>query len=102
MSEAGRSIIKGAREALDYAKGRRGARRPTRVEVPAAVDVKAIRAGLGLTQAEFAARFGFSLATLRDWEQARRRPDSATRVLLRVIEREPEAVERALRTREGA
>ncbi|MDU7524874.1 MAG: hypothetical protein E7K72_26495 [Roseomonas mucosa] len=35
-------------------------------------------------------------ASIRDWEQRRRRPEQAARVLLRVIDREPEAVERAL------
>ncbi len=57
---------------------------------------KEIRRRLQLTQEQFAARFGLPLGTLRDWEQGAREPDSAARTLLRVIEREPEAVERAL------
>ena len=44
----------------------------------------------------FAARFGVALPTLRKWEQGKRRPDGPARVLLRVIEREPDAVRRAL------
>jgi putative transcriptional regulator len=60
------------------------------------VDVVAIRTRLGLSQGEFAARFGFKLDALQNWEQDRRRPDGAARALLRVIEREPEAVLRAL------
>ena len=63
------------------------------------IDVKAIRAKFGLTRAKFALRFGLDARTLQEWEQRRRRPDRATRVLLRVIETEPEAVERALSTR---
>ena len=59
-------------------------------------DVGAIRQRLGLTQASFAARFGISLGALRDWEQNRRQPEAPARVLLTVIDREPEAVERAL------
>lgn len=63
---------------------------------PASVDVRAIRKRLGLTQSAFAQRFGFAVASVRDWEQGRHQPDLAARTLLRVIEREPDAVERAL------
>lgn len=63
---------------------------------PASVDVRAIRKRLSLSQAGFARRFGFSLATIRDWEQGRYQPDQAARSYLLVIEREPEVVERAL------
>ena len=64
--------------------------------VPASIDVRAIRQKLGLSQGAFAQRFGFGVATVRDWEQGRSRPDQAARSYLLVIEREPEAVERAL------
>ncbi|KMO10648.1 hypothetical protein QR79_30840, partial [Methylobacterium indicum] len=56
----------------------------------------AIRKATGLTQAEFAQRFGFPLGTLRDLEQGRARPDSSTRAYLTVISRDPGAVQRAL------
>lgn len=72
---------------------------PARVHHPAAipdVDVRAARQRLGMTQPAFAARFGVALPTLRKWEQGKRRPDGPARVLLRVIEREPDAVRRAL------
>ncbi|HET8729071.1 MAG TPA: helix-turn-helix domain-containing protein, partial [Alphaproteobacteria bacterium] len=55
-----------------------------------------VRRRLGLSQQEFAARYGFAVSALRDWEQGRRRPEQAARVLLKVIEHEPQAVERAL------
>ena len=42
------------------------------VHVPEVVDVKAIRQRLGLSQEAFALRFGFSPASVRDWEQHRR------------------------------
>ena len=67
-----------------------------RVHVPSRVDVKAIRARLGISQTAFAQRFGFSAAAVRDWEQNRRQPEASARILLTVIDREPEAVERAL------
>lgn len=66
------------------------------VRAPETVDVRAIREALGLTQEQFAARFGFSVWSVRNWEQGVRRPEGPARVLLRVIEREPEAVTRAL------
>ena len=65
---------------------------------PAAVDVRAIRKRLGLSQSEFAGRFGLGVATVRDWEQGRQLPDQAARSYLLVIEREPEVVGRALQT----
>ncbi len=67
-----------------------------RVHLPSEIDVKALRRRKRMTQTEFAARYQLSVARLRDWEQGRSRPDSAARAYLRVIEREPEAVERAL------
>jgi putative transcriptional regulator len=93
VSKSGESILKGARQALDYA---RGAREGFVAHVPEEVDVVAIRRRLGLSQAEFASRFGFKLDALQNWEQGRRRPEGAARAFLRVIEREPEAVQRAL------
>ena len=51
---------------------------------------------LGLSQTEFAACFGISPGTLHDSEPGRRVPEGPARVLLRVIERDPEAVRRAL------
>jgi putative transcriptional regulator len=66
------------------------------VPPPAAEDVRAIRRRLGLTQAQFAARYGFSLETIRNYEQGHRRPAGPARVLLKVIASEPDAVTRAL------
>jgi len=94
MSKAGESVLRGAREALAYARGE------TEVgfiaHVPRRIDVRAVRRRIGLSQARFAARFGFSLDALRNWEQGRRQPDVAARAFLTVIDREPDAVLRAL------
>jgi putative transcriptional regulator len=57
---------------------------------------KEIRRRMHLTQEQFAIKFHLRLGTLRDWEQGVKEPDSAAKVLLRVIEREPAAVLRAL------
>lgn len=64
--------------------------------VSPALDVKVIRERLGLSQEAFADRFRLSLRTVQEWEQGRRTPEGPARVLLRVIERDPNAVERAL------
>ena len=93
---AGSRIIASLREAVDWAEGKKVPVRVTTVEVPMP-DVRATRKRLGLSQAEFAARFGFQPATLRNWEQGRTRPDGPARVLLAVIARHPEAVQDALR-----
>lgn len=61
--------------------------------------VRALRKKLNLTQEEFAARFHLPLGTVRDWEQGAHRPDKAAQVLLAVIEKDPDAVTRALEGR---
>jgi putative transcriptional regulator len=58
--------------------------------------VRRLRLKLNLSQPVFAERFQIPVASLRDWEHGRRMPDAATRAYLIVIEREPEAVQRAL------
>jgi putative transcriptional regulator len=57
---------------------------------------RTIRRHLRLTQEQFSQQFQLPLGTIRDWEQGKKEPDSAAKVLLRVIEEEPEAVLRAL------
>jgi len=75
----------------------RGEAEPVRLHpAPAVLDVRATRKRLGLTQAEFARRFGFGLATVQDWEQGRYQPDQAARSYSLVIGREPDVVARAL------
>ena len=63
---------------------------------PRDLDAKSVREQTGLSQEQFAATFGLDVATVRNWEQGRSSPDTAARVLLAVIENEPEAVKRAL------
>ena len=89
-------IRRGLLDAIAYAEGT-AETAAYRVHVPQQIDVKAIRAGLAMTQQEFAARFGFSVNTLRHWEQGSRQPEGPTRAYLRVIERAPQTVQAALR-----
>jgi putative transcriptional regulator len=56
-----------------------------------------IRRRLHLTQEQFSIQFHLPLGTVRDWEQGKKQPDSAARTLLRVIEKDPEAVIQALK-----
>ena len=70
------------------------------VEPPTAEDVRSLRLRLGLTQEAFAARYGFSVHAVRQYETARRVPSGPIRTLLRVIAQEPDAVTRALVRRE--
>ena len=93
MSTVFASIKQGLMEAIEHAEGRSP---ETRVHRPRPVDVKALRTSVGMTQEQFAARFGFSTATLRHWERGDRSPNGSALVLLNVIERNPEAVIAAL------
>lgn len=70
----------------------------TRYEAPTEINVAAIRERTGLSQDQFALRFGLDAATVRNWEQGRSSPDKAARVLLLTIDKDPAAVEKALST----
>jgi putative transcriptional regulator len=70
----------------------RGKAKPSRAFEIAAPDVKRIRAQYQLSQSEFAALMGISVATLRNWEQGRRAPEGPARVLLQVAAKHPDAV----------
>lgn len=67
-----------------------------RVHFPPGGDVAAIRRRTGLSQSDFARQVGVSLGTLRNWEQGRRCPDGAARVLLAMLDKDPEIVSRTL------
>ncbi len=89
-------IMAGLEDALAYADGDSARGRAHKVKL-ADVDITHLREKLGLSQDRFAALFGLSSRTVRNWEQGVRRPEGPARVLLQVIDREPEAVMRALR-----
>lgn len=91
-----RDLMKGLKQVEAHLRGE--IQLPVRyVEVPDQVDVKAIREASGLSQSEFASRYGISLRSLQEWEQGRRKPEGAVRSYLIVIARNPRAVEKALR-----
>jgi len=70
----------------------RGEKKPARSFKITAPNIKRIRAGYKLSQQEFSALLGISVATLRNWEQGRRMPEGPARVLLQVAARYPDIV----------
>lgn len=90
------SIKQGLIEAIDYAEGKETGARVHHVEV-LLVDVAAIRAETGLSQAEFARSIGVAKGTLLNWEQGRRQPTGPAQVLLAMIAKRPNLVGEMLR-----
>jgi len=82
-------LLESVRQGGAILRGDQKPSRTVRVDEP---DVRAVREGYGLSQSKFAALMGISAATLRNWEQGRRRPEGSARVLLRVVARNPKAV----------
>ncbi|MEL6064345.1 MULTISPECIES: helix-turn-helix domain-containing protein [unclassified Methylobacterium] len=95
MTAFGEGLVEAAQQALAIARGEADPQ-TYRVHSPQTNAVKAVRQELGLTQAEFADRFGFAIRTLRDLEQGRVQPDATTQAYLTVIRHESGAVLRAL------
>lgn len=89
-------LLESVREGAEILAGTRTAARSFEAPSP---DVRALRRSYGLSQARFAAMMGISTATLRNWEQGRRRPEGSARVLLEVVARHPEAVLDTVRQR---
>ena len=82
-------------QAISHAEGR-----PvpgTRVHNPKTVDVKALRVGIGMTQEQFATKFGVSTATLRHWERGDRSPHSPALVLLNRDQAQPQGRDQGAR-----
>lgn len=93
MSKAGNRLLGAAREVSAIA---RGELKPAHIHIPADVDVKSIRTGLGLSQDAFALEFCFSVHQIRDWEQNRSRPLDSNRAYLLMIERHPDVMRHML------
>ena len=82
------------KEAVNVAKG---TSTPSSVYVVLSpTEIKAIRASTGMPQAVFARSFQLSLGTIKGWEQGKRKPDAATANYLRMIQADPEHVQRTL------
>ncbi|MDA0967564.1 MAG: NadS family protein [Proteobacteria bacterium] len=90
------SILKGLQEAVSYSIGDKEKSVEHKVKLES-IDVKEEREKLGLSQEAFADAFGVSVSTVRNWEQKRRTPRGAAKVLLNVIHNNPDAVIDAIR-----
>ena len=90
MTDFANDLMQSLGEALAHVKGEG----PALVHPP--LDPRAVRKHAGLTQAEMAPIMGMSLSGYRKWEQGQRAVSGPAATLLRLIEREPEAVKRAL------
>jgi putative transcriptional regulator len=90
------ALERSLRQALEFVDGTADTSH-YRVHIPREIDVRRIRTKLGMTQEQFAGEFGFSVNTLRHWEQGQRVPEGPTRAYLLVIDRAPKAVTKALR-----
>jgi len=90
---AGQHMIASAKQALAFAKGEDNA---CVVHIPDEIDTARIRRKIHMSQSRFAAYIGVSVRTIQEWEQGRVVPSGAARAFLTVIDREPDAVRRAL------
>ncbi|HQI01628.1 MAG TPA: NadS family protein [Deltaproteobacteria bacterium] len=88
-------LVESIRQAGEIKKG---TRKPNRVIEHKTPDIKNIRKKLRVSQAEFALMIGVSTSTLQNWEQGRREPEGPAKALLKVAEKDPEAVFKALHT----
>lgn len=96
MTKLGQEIIQGLHEALAYVEGKNmPGIRIVRIETDA-IDARSVRKKLKLTQDKMARALGTSTSGYRKWEQGQRIPSGAARTLLKVMDREPAAVLRAL------
>jgi putative transcriptional regulator len=95
LSPLGASIVRGLAEAAAHRRGELQLRSRV-IQVFEAADIRNIREQTGLSQSQFADRFGFNPRTLQEWEQGRTKPDTAIRAYLTVIAKNPLAVANAL------
>lgn len=93
-TELGLALEEGLREALAWKRGDLSLETVTIDPMPAE-RIRAIRRKVAKSAKEFEQRFGIPAATIRNWEQGRRAPDPAGRLLLKVIEAAPDVVEKA-------
>lgn len=98
MTNVFESIKRGLEEAIAHSKGEKT---EVRVFTPREVDVKEVRKQTGLTQDQFAATFGISVATLRHWERGDRKPHGPALVLLNAAKNDPEGLLKILTAQNG-
>lgn len=93
-SELGKALEEGLNEALAWKRGEL-ALETVNIDPMPAERIRAIRRKVAKSAREFERRFGIPAATIRNWEQGRRKPDPAGRLLLQIIDMAPEIAEKA-------
>lgn len=96
MSTLGENILEGLQDALQYANGKTDGQRTHKITVLEDMNVKSIRQKLNMSQREFSEMFGFSIHSIRNWEQGKRHPQGPSRVLLLLISKAPHTVRQVL------
>jgi putative transcriptional regulator len=89
LTDFDKQLIAGMEEVVAHIKGEPNKGRVTVVEF---ADAKAIREGLGMSQAVFSRAYGIPLKTLQHWEQRRHNPDRTASAYLWSIEEFPDQV----------
>ncbi len=97
MTKVGEGILRSAQDALEYVRGDTSKGRAHTI-INSTIDVKAIRAKIGLTQKKFAETYGLSLSTLKKWEAKISEPEGAAKAYLTVIAQRPNVVKKALQS----
>ena len=92
-----RDIDQSLGDVLQYKKGAGNGFKVTKI-TPPEVNVSDIRMALNLSQENFAHKYGFSLSSIKNWEQGRRTPEGPARTLLAMIKKRPDEVDRILKT----
>lgn len=90
----GEALLEGLEEARAWKRGEL-ALETVNIDPMPAERIRAIRRKVARSAREFERRFGIPAATIRNWEQGRRRPDPAGRLLLQIIDMAPDVVEKA-------
>ena len=93
MSKIFEEINAGLADAIKHAKGQKS---KVVIHKPETINVQAIRKKTGMSQQRFCATFGISLGTLCHWEQGLRTPRGTARILLKVVDHNPNAVIQAI------
>ena len=87
-------LIASMKEGGEILRGEREASR--KFTISSKEDVQYVRHSFSASQSEFARFMGVSVGTLRNWEQGRRQPTGAARVLLTIAMKQPEIFRMAL------
>ncbi|MSQ52186.1 MAG: helix-turn-helix domain-containing protein [Betaproteobacteria bacterium] len=93
----GKKVLESIQEILDYEEGRKTSVRVSSLAIHDDIDVRAVRDSLELSQKKFADLYGLPVATIQNWESGRRKPELAAKLLLKVIEKNPDLVAKAIR-----